>query len=89
MKLLKLLTDHFAPPLMACPCSSGRRLQDCHGPNLDELRPLLPPEHFEKDLREMITVAQAAGIKAPERDVMSKRMLRNLKKQRRREARKR
>lgn len=89
MKLLKLLADNFAPPLMACPCNSGRKLQDCHGRKLDELRPLLPPEHFEKDLREMITLAQAADIKLPEQDVMPKRMLRNREKRRRKEAKRR
>lgn len=89
MKLLKLLADSFAPPLMACPCGSGRKLQDCHGPKLDELRPLLPPGHFETDLREMITTAEAAGIRLPERDVLPKRMLRKREKRRREEARRR
>jgi len=89
MKLLKLLADNSAPPLMACPCDSGRKLQDCHGPKLDELRPLLPPEHFEKDLREMITEARAANIKLPDRDVMPRRMFRNREKRRRRKAQRR
>lgn len=81
MKLLKLLADGSTPPLMRCPCNSGRRLRDCHGPKLDELRPLLPPQSFAEELREMITMAMAADIKLPERDVMPKRMLRNRKKQ--------
>jgi len=86
MKLLKLLADNFAPPLMACPCGSGRQLQDCHGPKIAELQPLLPPKHFEKELREMITVAQATNINLPEWDVMPKRMLRNRERRRRKEA---
>lgn len=89
MKLLKLLADNFAPPLMACPCNGSRKLQDCHGPKLDELRPLLPPEHFARDLREMIAAAQAAKITLPDRDVMPKSMLRNREKRRRKRARRR
>lgn len=89
MKLLKLLADSFAPPLMPCPCNSGRTLQDCHGPKLEELRPLLPPAHFAKDLREMIAVARSANILLPERDVMPKRTLRNRDKRHRKKARRR
>jgi len=80
MKLLKLLADAFAPPLMPCPCDSSRTLQDCHGPKLDELRPLLPAEHFEADLRDMIAAAQTAKLPLPERDVMPKRMWKNRQK---------
>lgn len=89
MKLLKLLADSFAPPLMACPCNSGHKLQDCHGPRMDELRPLLPPEHFARDLREMIAAAQAAKIALPEQDVMPKSMLRNREKRRRKQEKRR
>lgn len=89
MKFLKLLADNSAPQLMACPCESGRKLRDCHGPKLDELRPLLPPEHFEEDLREMITAAKVTNIKLPERDVMPKRMVHNLRRKQGRKARKR
>jgi len=89
MKLLKLLADSFAPPLMPCPCNGGRTLQKCHGPKLDELRPLLPPEHFAQDLREMIAAAQVAKITLPEQDVMPKSMLRNREKRRRKKARRR
>ena len=86
MKLLKVLADDWAPPLMSCPCNSGRKLRDCHGPKLDELRPLLPPKYFESDLRDMITAAQKAEIRLPQRDVMPKRMRRNRKKRRRKKA---
>jgi len=89
MKLLKLLADNLAPQLMACPCDSGRKLQDCHGSKLDELRPLLPPEYFEQELREMISAMQAADIRLPERNVMPKRMLRNREKRRRKKAQRR
>lgn len=88
MKFLKLLADNTSPPI-ACPCNSGLKLQDCHNPKLDELRSLLLPEHFEKELREMINATKANNIKLPERDVMPKRMLRNLRRQRRRKALKR
>jgi hypothetical protein len=85
--ILRLVEEAWG--VMACPCDSGRKLQDCHGPKLDELRPLLPPEHFEKDLREMITEARAANIKLPDRDVMPRRMFRNREKRRRRKAQRR
>lgn len=80
MKLLKLLADAWAPLLMGCPCDSGRTLRDCHGPKLLEIQPLLPPSHFERDLREMIAVAQATDIRLPEREVMPRRMWKNREK---------
>ena len=66
--------DDSAPPLMACPCEEGRKLRDCHGPKLAELRPHLPPKQFETELREMIQLARAGGIRLPERKIMLKRM---------------
>jgi len=86
MKLLKLLADALAPPLMGCPCGSGRKLQDCHGSKLLELQSLLPPAHFERDLREMIAVARTAGLRLPERDIMPRRMWKNRQKRLRKRA---
>ena len=87
MKLLKCLADDFAPPLMACPCGENRKLQDCHGPKLDQLRPFLPVQQFEMELREMINCARAAKIRLPERKVLPKKMWkrkqRNLRKAKR------
>ena len=89
MKLLKLLSDNFAPPLMPCPCGSGRNLKDCHGPRLDELKLLMPSERFGYELRGLIDDARKAGISLPERDVLPKQTLRNRKQRlRRREKRK-
>ena len=85
MKLLKCLADDFAPPLMACPCGGGRKLRDCHGPKLMELRPHLSPKQFEIELREMIKLVRAEGIRFPKSEVMPKRMW----KQRERQWRKR
>lgn len=89
MKLLKLLADNFAPSLILCPCNNGLKLQDCHGPKLNELHPLLPPEHFENDLRELIKIEQVANIKLPYWEIMSERMLRNQNKRRRKKVKKR
>ena len=77
LQLLKCLADACAPPLMACPCGGGRRLRDCHGPKLAELRPHLCPEDFEWELREMIEAARAEGVQLPERKVMPKRVLKS------------
>lgn len=74
LKLLKCLADNFAPPLGPCPCGSGRKLQDCHGPKLDELRPHYWPEMFAHELREMIEMARRANIDLPERDVLPAKM---------------
>lgn len=90
MKLLKCLADDFAPPLMACPCGEGSKLRDCHGPKLTELRPHLPPKQFETELREMIKLVRAAGIRFPESKVMPKRMWKRRERQwRKRSKRKR
>lgn len=70
LKLLKLLADNFAPPLMKCPCNSGKSLQGCHGPKLDELRPHYTTKDFEYELRDMISLAKAAGIRFNERQIM-------------------
>jgi len=74
LKLLKCLADDFAPPLGPCPCGNGRKLKDCHGPKLEELRPHYRPELFEFELRQMINAAHAADIDLPDHDVMPKRM---------------
>ena len=74
MPPLKCLADDSAPPLMACPREEGRKLRDCHGPKFAELRPHLPPKQFETELREMIQLARAGGIRLPERKIMLKRM---------------
>ena len=83
MKLLKLLADDFTPPLMKCPCDSGKVLQDCHGYKLDELRPHYSPQAFAVELRDMIAGAQRLGIRLPERDVMPHRMWKRREKRRR------
>jgi len=77
MKFLKCLADDLAPPASPCPCQSGRRLRDCHGPKLDELRPHYPAKMFESELRELIDAARRSNIDLPERSVMPKRMWRN------------
>ena len=82
MKLLKCLADDFSPPFMACPCGGGRKLRDCHGPKLTELRPHLPPKQFEIELREMIKLARAEGIRLPERKIMPRRMWKRRERQR-------
>lgn len=74
LKLLKCLADNFAPPLGPCPCGSGQKLKDCHGPKLDELRPHYCSELFEVELRQMIDAAHAAGIELPDSEVLPKRM---------------
>ncbi|MEX0652541.1 MAG: SEC-C metal-binding domain-containing protein [Phycisphaeraceae bacterium] len=86
LKLLKCLADGFAPPLGPCPCGSGRKLRDCHGPKLDELRPHYQPELFEFELRQMINAARAADIDLPDQDVMPTRMWRQKQSRLRKEA---
>ncbi len=85
LMLLKYLADDFAPPFSLCPCASGRRLRDCHGPRLDELRPHLSPNDFEEELRAMIAIAEAAGERIPERKILPRRMWR-MRKRRRKKA---
>jgi len=85
MKLLKLLADGFVPPLMKCPCGRGKKLRDCHGPKLEELRPHYPPQSFEAELRGMISALEAQGIRLPER-ILPRRLLKNREKRRRRKA---
>ena len=89
LKLLKCLADNFAPPLGSCPCGSGRKLQDCHGPKLEELRPHYRPEWFEDELRDMIEMARNADISLPERDVMPYRMWKQREKRLRKQQAKR
>ena len=79
MSLLKLLADDIRAPLMKCPCGSGGTLRDCHGPRVDELRGALSQREFDHDLRELIVLAQAAGIRIP-RAALSRRLLRRERK---------
>lgn len=76
MKLLKLLADNFAPPLMRCPCDSGKSLQDCHGPYLDELRPHYTPKEFKSELIDMISATKAVGIRFSEKQVVPQKLWR-------------
>ena len=85
MKLLKCLADGLAPPLMACPCGSGSKLHDCHGPKLDALRPHLSLSQFEGELRQLVRELRRAETRFPEGLVLPSRML----KQERRRAMKR
>ena len=83
MSLLRLLADNINAPLMKCPCRSGATLRDCHGPRVDQLRAALSPSEFERDLREFIVAARAAGIRIP-RAALSQRLLRRERKKSRR-----
>ncbi len=84
LKLLKLLADNFAPPAGPCPCGSDRKLRDCHGPKLDELRSHYRPELFEAELLGLIKVAQIAKVRLPESRVMPKRMWKQKQRRRKR-----
>ena len=79
LKLLKCLADGLTAPFMICPCGKGRKLKDCHGPKLDELRSHLPAKWFEKELQEMIQLAKKEKIPLPESKVLPKRVLKNRK----------
>ena len=84
MRLLKCLADNFAPPLMACPCGSDKKLKECHGPRLDEIRPYQPTESFEAELMPMIGLARKAGIGISARRLMPKRIWNKQRRQRKR-----
>lgn len=87
MSLLRLLADNVRAPLMKCPCKSGARLCDCHGPRVDQLRGSLRPEQFERDLRKFIVIARAAGISVPGAALSRRLRRRERKKARRRHGR--
>ncbi len=86
LRLLKCLADQFAPPIGPCPCGNGRKLKDCHGPKLDELRPHLSHEWFEHELRNIINACKAVDIDLPNRDVMPQRMWKQKQSRLRKEA---
>jgi len=83
LRLLKLLADDFAPPLMTCPCGTGMKLKECHGPRLAELRPHYRPQFFGAELRSMIEAAEAEGVELPEREVLPRAMWRKRERHRR------
>ena len=83
MSLLKLLADNINAPLMKCPCRSGATLRDCHGPRVDQLRAVLSPAEFERELREFIVLARAVGIHIP-RAALPRRLRRRERKRSRR-----
>lgn len=81
LKLLKLLADDFAPPLMACPCNLGRkRLRDCHGPRLGELRLFMTPKSFKLELEYLVQFLYKSGVRFPKSSILPRC---TLKKQRR------
>ena len=59
--LLKCLADDIAPPLDPCPCGSGRKLKNCHGPRLNALRPHQTAQAFEDELRKMVSTCREGG----------------------------
>lgn len=80
MSLLRLLADNINAPLMKCPCRSGNKLRDCHGPRVDQLRAALSPGEFERDLREFLAAARVAGIRIP-KAALCRRLMRRERKQ--------
>ena len=88
LKLLKLLADNFAPPASLCPCGSGSKLRECHGPRLDALRPHYPSYLFEAELLELIEIARqvapSLNVRFPESSVIPKRIRKQRQRRRRR-----
>lgn len=83
MKLIKLLADGHAPPLLRCPCRSGLPLHQCHGTKLDQIRPHQPVQHFETELRAMVRLLQKSGHPFSLEAVAPKRMLKQVRRARR------
>lgn len=82
MKLIKLLADGHAAPLLRCPCRSGQRLHQCHGSKLDQIQLLQPAQHFETELRAMVRLLQKSGHPFPLEAVAPKRMLKQVRRAR-------
>ena len=74
--LLKCLADGVVPPLDRCPCGSGRKVKNCHGPRLSALRSHQTAQAFEDELREVMSASKRGND--PHRKLLPRRLRRRL-----------
>ena len=86
LMLLSCLASSSAPRRKKCPCGTGKKLKDCHGPRLKELRSFGSRRSFRCELEKLIAVARRDGVRFSRRLVLPERSRR---KRRRRDKSKR
>lgn len=87
-KLLKLLASEFPPANTRCPCKNGKRLVECHGPKLDELRLHYWPQHFNAELQGIVKTAEVSEAIKREQELAIRTHTRNKQQRARKKARK-
>jgi len=87
-KLLKLLAEDPVSPSVKCPCKQGKKLTDCHGSKLDELRPHYWPSVFESELKGILRIKEVAEIMERESELLRERQSRNKQRRARKQTRK-
>ena len=65
LELVSCLAVRSARRFKRCPCGAPKKLKDCHGPSLKELRPHSSSQFFRADLEAIMGVASEDGVRFP------------------------
>lgn len=76
--LLECLAYRNVESLECCPCGSGRKLEKCHGPRLDALRPHQAAQDFRDELMQIISACPEGQ---PHQKLLPRRLRRRIARQ--------
>jgi len=80
--LLKILADDNYKGHTPCPCNSGRRLRDCHGNFLREIRKYQKPDNFLEEHLKIFNFLDVGEDSKNTRAYLPKKVLKEIKKRR-------
>jgi hypothetical protein len=73
LELLKIIVEDNYRGHISCPCESGKRLRNCHGPQIREIKEQQSREQFFSDFIDCLRVYMDSGKKPP-RQLVTKRL---------------
>lgn len=73
LELLKIIVEDNYRGHVPCPCGSGSRLRNCHGPEIREIKVQQSREQFFSDFVDCLKIYTDAGNKIP-RKILTKRL---------------
>lgn len=77
--LIKILAENKYKGSQLCPCQSGKKLYNCHGPALKKIQSLQGSKHFSQEYLQILMYLKQVGIQI-NKDLISKSILKKAKK---------
>lgn len=65
IELLKIIIEDSYRGHMPCPCASGKRLRNCHGPKIVEIKEQQTREQFFSDFVDCLQIYTNSGKQIP------------------------